>query len=232
MARDERRHRVLKTDTPAGSTIYSFACGDWRMEFVGPARPDDLLDAPATQRRFARDEYMPYWAQPWPAGCMLAEYVFTRDPAPPRGRALEIGAGLGLVSIAAVKAGWNVVCSDYDEEALAYCRLNAERNGVRLAGFEVLDWRCPILGRRRFDRLLAADVLYEARHHPPIAELIVTALRPTGVALICDPNRSVAASFRGALRDRGLTYESIAVSTDQTADRRVEGVIYRIQKRG
>lgn len=210
--------------------LHRLTCGSWPVELAGPLRPDDLLDDPATQRRFDRDQYMPYWAQLWPAGCMLAEFVLTHDPAAPGGRALEIGAGLGLVSLAAAKAGWKVTASDHDEQALAYVRLNAQRSGVRLAGCEVLDWRRPILGRRRFHRLLAADVLYETRLHLPIADLITKALCPDGLALICDPNRSSAKSFRGTLAERNLLYESIPVATDQVSGRTVQGVIYRVRR--
>jgi predicted nicotinamide N-methyase len=143
---------------------------------------------------------------------------------------MEIGSGLGIVSLAAAKVGWKVVATDYDEQALVFIRHNAERNGVLLAGCEVQDWRNPRLGRRRFHRLYAADVLYETRHHEPIADCISKALRVGGVSLVCDPNRSAAKSFRGALIERGLTYEAIEVATDQASDRTVAGIVYRVER--
>src|SRR4051812_23922964 len=64
-----------------------------------PGQSDRLLDSPAVRAAFAADEYMPYWADLWPAARMLAKAVL-REPwesaggAPPR--ALEVGCGLGL----------------------------------------------------------------------------------------------------------------------------------------
>jgi predicted nicotinamide N-methyase len=209
--------------------VHRVTCGHWPIELLAPASPDELLNEPAVLQRFEQDEYMPYWAHVWPAACMLAEFILAEDPAPEGGRALEIGSGLGLVAIAAAKAGWQVTCSDYDADALDFAQHNAGRNGVTLAGFEVLDWRRPILGQRRFDRLLAADVLYEVRNHSPIVELIAASLAPGGAAMICDPDRQVARGFVGLLADSGMTYERIPVSTDQVNNRTVSGMIYRIK---
>src|SRR3972149_1802054 len=92
-----------------------------RIDLTWPADMDALLDLPATHARFARAEYMPYWAQPWPA--------------------TELGCGVGLVSVAAALQGWRVTVSDYDEDAMAFAVLNAERNGVRLQGNRKIDYR-------------------------------------------------------------------------------------------
>src|SRR5262245_5436989 len=79
-------------------------------------RPKDsnrLMDHPAIHAAFAKDEYMPYWVDPWPAARMLAKYllheVWRTDLC-----ALEIGCGLGLPGIAALAQGIHVTFSDYD----------------------------------------------------------------------------------------------------------------------
>src|SRR2546423_1241784 len=40
-----------------------------------PSGSDDLLDHPAVRAAFAADEYLPYWADLWPAARVLAQAV-------------------------------------------------------------------------------------------------------------------------------------------------------------
>src|SRR5579871_3858789 len=98
-----------------------------------PAASDRLLDHPAVREAFAADEYMPYWADLWPAARMLAKVILREPwPVPPTGdklHALEVGCGLGLAGVAALAAGLRVTFSDYDATALRFAADNARRNG-------------------------------------------------------------------------------------------------------
>jgi predicted nicotinamide N-methyase len=189
-----------------------WSLGEHPIEMTWPASPDALLDLPSTYERFARNEYMPYWAQPWPASVLLAEHILRGEPG--RGReAVELGCGIGLVSVAAGLAGWRMTASDYDEDALAFAGLNASRNGVTLAGQVRIDFveQSP---SRRFDAVFAADILYERRLGKPVARWIAAALKPGGYALIGDPNRSAADEFVAHAAENGLqTTVSEATST-------------------
>jgi predicted nicotinamide N-methyase len=73
----------------------------------------------------------PYWAYPWAGGAALARYFLDR-PEMVRGRSvLDLGAGSGLVAIAAVKAGAaRVIAADIDPLAAVATKLNAAANGV------------------------------------------------------------------------------------------------------
>ena len=67
----------------------------------------------------------PYWTVSWPSGHGLAALVAGRDLA---GRSvLELGCGLGLPSLVALRAGADVLASDNQAEALALLRRNARR---------------------------------------------------------------------------------------------------------
>ena len=76
----------------------------------------------------------PYWAYCWGGGLALARHVLDRPEIVAGRRVLDLGAGSGLVAIAAAKAGASAVsASDCDPYALAALRLNAAANGVALA---------------------------------------------------------------------------------------------------
>ena len=47
----------------------------------------------------------PYWCRPWPSALALAKLLLNRPDLVHRKKVCEIGAGLGIGSIAAVKSG-------------------------------------------------------------------------------------------------------------------------------
>jgi predicted nicotinamide N-methyase len=59
---------------------------------------------------------------------------------------LEVGAGLGLAGLALAQAGFRVVITDYDEDALAFVRASAERNGLLLGAMPALKARKSVVG--------------------------------------------------------------------------------------
>lgn len=73
----------------------------------------------------------PYWARPWGGGLALARHVLDQPEVVAGKRVLDLGAGSGLVAIAAGLAGAaQVTAADVDPYALTATRLNAEANGV------------------------------------------------------------------------------------------------------
>jgi SAM-dependent methyltransferase len=208
---------------------WQITLGARQVEILGPPDENALLEDPEVIARFETDEYLPYWGQLWPAAVMLAEYVLADEPGLAR-PALELGCGLGLPAIAARMAGWCVQATDYDETALQYARENATLNGFPDLPVRLLDWRRPTeLGR--YHRILGADVLYERRHHQPIADLIMMLLDDHGLALISDPNRKVAKGFEEVLLRIGLGCEKLPTHANQPYGRYVDGTIYKIRRR-
>jgi predicted nicotinamide N-methyase len=143
--------------------------GEVELMLLRPEAPEALIDEDA----FTADEFLPYWAELWPAATALSEAL----PDVRGLRVVELGCGLGVTSLVAAARGAEVVATDWAEEAIALLRQNAERNGLVLRA-EVRDWREP--WQERFDLAVAADVLYERRNVAPVLarlrELAPTAL--------------------------------------------------------
>ena len=165
--------------------------GPWTVTLSRPGDVDALLDEDA----FARDELMPYWAELWPSGIALARHVATLDL---RGRrVLELGCGLGLPSLAASLAGGEVTATDWSEDAVRLLRRNAAANGLRLRA-ETLRWDAPAaLPPASFELVLAADVVYEARNHNVLLDLLERVLARSATALLADPGRRQLDAFLG-----------------------------------
>src|SRR5436309_7520600 len=147
-----------------------------------PAQSDRLLDHPAVHEAFDRDEYMPYWADLWPAARMLAKAIL-REPWTPGTEALEIGCGLGLPGIVALSVGLRVTFSDYDPCALRFAADNARLNGFDAFETCQLDWRHPPADRR-FPLILGADLTYELRNIDPLGGFLNRMLAPCSVWLL------------------------------------------------
>lgn len=110
-------------------------------------------------------------------------------------RAVELGCGLGLPTLAAANAGFDVTATDYYEDALRFARRNAVSNLGRDIATRLVDWFAFPVDLGRFDLVLASDVLYERRHASLMARAVVQSLAPDGVALVADPGRAALADF-------------------------------------
>jgi predicted nicotinamide N-methyase len=186
-------------------TLFSdeIAIAGVRLELLRPSSPDALIDEEA----FAHDEFLPYWAELWPAARALAETLPEVDGL----RVVELGCGLGLPSLVAAAKGASVTATDWSPEAIALLRDNASRNGLALQA-EVRDWREP--WGARFDLALAADVLYERRNVEPVLERL-RELAPS--ALIALAGRPYEEAF---LRRAG---EAVEVAPRVVRTRRLPG---------
>jgi len=183
--------------------------GGERITLEKPRNPDDLI----SEADFARDERLPYWADLWPAAVVLADHLLTErrlmGEVSHHPRALELGCGIGLVTIAAMRAGYDVVATDYYEDALLFAARNAWRANGREPAVRMVDWRAVPDDLGTYDLILAADVLYERPHATLISALLARALSPDGRALISDQGRVALHEFLDALGPLGLTHRTV-----------------------
>jgi len=100
----------------------------------------------------------PYWAYAWAGGAVLARYILDRPSIVAGKRVLDLGAGSGLVGIAAAKAGARaVIAAEIDRNGVAALRLNAKANGVAI---EIVDKDITAGPPPAVDLVLAGDVFY------------------------------------------------------------------------
>jgi predicted nicotinamide N-methyase len=234
--------RSIASPPSVGGTAYNGPVVVTTLEFGGrpirlvrPTDPDRMLDDPGVRDWNRRDDYMPYWAYLWPAAYLLAEAV-VREPWPERTEAqpieaLEIGCGLGLAGLAGLACGLRVQFSDYDPAPLDFVARSAAENGFDRTRYttRLLDWRN--LPDERFPVILGADVIYEARLVPLVADVLGRMLAPDGLGLIGSPYRVAAQGFPEAVAARGLLCRA-ELATVQSEDGPIQGTIYRVTRRG
>ena len=81
--------------------------------------------------------------------------------------------------------------TDHDETSLRFAGYNAFLNAAPIWALTVLDWHRPSIVAR-FDRVYAADVLYQISDHDSLLRCVRSLLSQDGFALIADPGRGVA----------------------------------------
>ena len=139
----------------------------------------------ATEEELAKEGVPPpYWAFAWAGGQALARYVLDHPSLVQGKRVLDIGAGSGLVALAAAKAGAaTVLAADIDAFACAAIRLNAAANNCVVAVTQD-----DVIGTNgAWDVILVGDLFYER----PLAERLLAWLAPrSAVALLGDPGRN------------------------------------------
>jgi predicted nicotinamide N-methyase len=195
-----------------------------------PSESDRLLDHPSIRSAFAVDEYMPYWADLWPAARMLAKAILRENWASGQ-RVLEVGCGLGLPGIAALAMGLRVTFSDYDATALRFAADNARANGFHAFDTLQMDWRYPP-ENIRFPIILASDLIYEMRNVAPLVALIQKMLEPGSVCLLTDQDRVPSHVLRDTLTAEGLPFTTKIMRAGEPGGRRLKGTLYRITRSG
>jgi predicted nicotinamide N-methyase len=140
-------------------------------------------------------EEPPFWCAAWPGGQALARYVLDHPEVVAGRTVLDLGAGSGLVAVAALRAGAaRVVASEIDPFGVTAIGLNAAENGVpgiAVVG-DVLDRPLPA----DVSVVLAGDVCYAREMTGRVLPYLDAARGAGADVLIGDPGRAYLPSDR------------------------------------
>lgn len=182
------------------------------------------LERHVDRERLLHDETSvpPYWALVWGGARVMAHHLVTRvrcDGA----AVLDVGCGLGLVALAAAARGARVTAIDREPVPIAFLQASAALNGVALEAV-VADVVEPAVRARRFDLVLAADLLYERAEFGRLAAALAELVAPRGTLWVADPQRVDTTQFHRELDARGLV-----VREDFVSELREEGALLRVR---
>jgi predicted nicotinamide N-methyase len=130
----------------------------------------------------------PYWAYHWPGGAALARHILDWPQTVTGARVLDLGAGSGIVGIAAAKSGARrVIAAEIDRYALAALRLNAAANGVEITAIsdDITAGPPPPV-----DLVAVGDLFYERDLADRVTAFLDRCLAVRINVLIGDPGRS------------------------------------------
>ena len=130
----------------------------------------------------------PYWAYHWGGGLALARHILDRPETVSGRRVLDLGAGSGIVAIAAAKAGAReVIAADVDPYAVAALGLNAAANQVTVSTIlgDLTDGPPPLV-----DVIAIGDLFYERDLAERVSGFLDRCLGSGIEVLIGDPGRA------------------------------------------
>ncbi len=221
--KDELRSRLAR-EFDTIEEVFTIAARDFVL--LRPRNADDLI----TEADYVKDERLPYWADIWPSSMMLAERLLEEKG---RGRSLiELGCGSGLCACAAAVAGFDVLATDYYDDALRFTELNTRVNAGHAVRARHVDWSAIPEDIGVFDVVLAADVMYEPRYPSMVATAIDRLMAPNGHALLADPGRIAFPDFISECSVRGLAVAHEDVREFRSGEIHQTITIYRIARTG
>lgn len=206
----------------------------WSLTLEKPRNSDDLI----SEADYAKDERLPYWADLWRSAEILSAYLISHGPEllrelgrAGRPRSLELGCGLGLVSIVAQRVGFAATATDYYDDALLFVRHNAHRVLGTPLHTRLVDWNALPADLGQFELLLGADLLYEMRYAALLADVVARTLAPGGVMLLGDQGRIGLQAFLGECEARGLTHEVLHREAPPVGEQRPSITLYALRWR-
>jgi len=140
----------------------------------------------------------PLWSKIWEASLVLADHLAAVSPEP-GGRLLEIGGGMGVVSVVAASFGHDITLTEHNPRALDFARANAHANGCPDLKILELDWNRPDLDVV-FDRIVGSEVVYHERDFEPLERLFHSLLKPGGEILLVEGIRKTSIEFFGRMQ--------------------------------
>ncbi len=148
----------------------------WKsLKILRPKRLEDIFQGDP----FLETEKFPFWFKIWEAGLVLADYLASLSE---KKKILELGCGLGVVSLFASAFGHEVLATDLEELPLRILKKSAEINNLSLR-IQKLDILKPNLNET-FDIIAASEILYKKSFYEPLLEFLKGFLKPDGEVLL------------------------------------------------
>lgn len=147
----------------------------------------------------------PLWAKIWQASWVLADHLAQLSVEPEK-EYLEIGAGVGLVSIVGTTFGHKITLTEHNPDALQFARANAHINNCPHLPVFDLDWNQPNL-KGQFDCIVGSEITFQRKELKSLLKLFKTYLKPSGKIILAAEMRKTS----GALIDQFRTTFNITV---------------------
>ena len=132
----------------------------------------------------------PLWAKIWPASWVLAGYL-AELPVADEKNFLEIGGGVGLVSIVADSFGHRITMTENNPDALQFARANAHVNECPQLSIEALDWNHP-WPTGQWDYIIASEVSYRQEDVQALLALFKNSLKTSGEVILAGEMRKLS----------------------------------------
>lgn len=152
----------------------------------------------------------PYWSQVWPAAIGLTQFLLKNPEVVQDKIILELGAGLGLPSLAITPYAKKVICTDLSAEAIKVMENSVRYNKLNNFYLAQLDWK-ELANNFEADVVLLSDVNYTPSVFPVQQKLIERILKEKKTIFLSTPQRLMAGDFVTSIIKHCIRREEIKV---------------------
>ena len=154
-------------------------------------------------------EHWPLFGVVWASSRVLAQYLLSFETEGLR--ILEVGCGIGLVSLMLHQRNADITATDRHPEVAPFLQINAELNGLTAIPYHQCEWEDENDDLGLFDLILGSDLLYELGQAEALSSFIDRHARTHCNVLILGPGRPEQGRFRRRMVDLGYSHTSWAV---------------------
>ncbi len=175
-------------------------------------------------------ERFPYWLEVWPSSIILAKFILKYPYLFKDKVVLDIGCGLGALSLALSHVRAKVISQDIEFDSLRYCKKNFLQNQLPLSLCIQGDWRQISYKKETLDIIVGADIIYERNSHPFLAKFISVTLKKGGACYISSPYRQGSFDFFSKIQEKNLKITRVTHRRIVFNGQRPEIFLWKISK--
>ena len=154
----------------------------------------------------------PYWSHVWPSAIALSEYIVQHPELISDKKVWELAAGLGLPSMYAARHAREVICSDYNEDAVAIMEKTIRHLQLKNCTAMILDWN-NLPRDSEADVVLLSDINYNPDSFPALKNMIHHFLHKGSTIILATPQRLMAKEFVEEIIPFAFATEDIIVDS-------------------
>lgn len=169
----------------------------------------------------------PIFGVVWPSSVALANYLLQYDLT--NKRILEVGCGIGLVSLLLNHHLADITATDIHPEAESFLLENVLLNKGSAIPFTRASWDSVDTGMGEFDLVVGSDLLYERKNIVSLAEFINRHAKSGKEVIIVDPGRGNHASFSKKMIKLGYAHEQYETISASNLEKSFNGKVIHYQ---
>ena len=167
----------------------------------------------------------PLFGVVWPSSLVLANYLL--DFEIKNKRILEVGCGIGLVSLLLNCRIANITATDFHPEVEQFLKVNVRLNNGKEIPFIRTGWDDNVSTLGQFDLIVGSDLLYENEHINSLAGFINQHAKADSEVILVDPGRGFHALFSKKMVSLGYSHSQYKVENTSYLEKPFKGVILR-----
>jgi len=165
----------------------------------------------------------------WPSSLVLARFLLGYQLKGKR--ILEVGCGIGLVTLLLNHLQADVTATDYHPEAGEFLRQNVLLNNGKNIPFIRTSWAdIADSGLGLFDLIVGSDLLYEAGYVDVLSAFINRHARPRCEVVIVDPGRGNHARFTRRMEEHDYEHSRSKPKRDDFLEKPFNGWVLQYRR--